>query len=94
MKSKELTLQNCGFVKEVLMLLVILGHAVHFWTYDWFTVYTPVYECRSLAILSSWINSFHIYAFALVSGYIFAFKMIGGGTGGMDYLLRIKQRGY
>lgn len=80
MKSDRITLKNCSFVKTVLMLLVILGHAAHFWTGDWFTVQTAVYPSLGLELLSDWVNSFHIYAFALVSGYIFAFKMIGGGT--------------
>lgn len=78
METKNVMLKNSGFVKEVLMLLVILGHAVHFWTGDWFTN-NPFYESGSLAALSDWIVSFHTYAFVLVSGYIFAFKQFGGG---------------
>lgn len=79
MESKELMLKNSSFVKTVLMLFVILGHAVNFWNGSWFKVYSPVFECNPLAVLSGWVNSFHIYSFALVSGYIFSFKMIGGG---------------
>ena len=78
MMDKNVMLKNSMFVKEVLMLLVILGHAVHFWTGDWFTN-NPFYESRSLAALSDWIVSFHIYTFVLLSGYIFAFKKMGGG---------------
>lgn len=78
METKNVMLKNSEFVKEVLMLLVILGHAVHFWTGDWFTN-NPFYESESLATLSNWIVSFHIYAFVLVSGYIFAFKKWEGG---------------
>lgn len=78
-ESKELMLKNSSFVKTVLMLFVILGHAVNFWNGSWFNVYSPVFESGSLALLSGWVNSFHIYAFTLVSGYIFMFKMIGGG---------------
>ena len=77
-ESKELMLKNSSFVKTVLMLFVIFGHAVNFWNGSWFKVYSPVFECNPLAVLSSWINSFHIYAFTLVSGYIFSFKIIGG----------------
>lgn len=78
-ESKELMLKNSSFVKTVLMLFVILGHAVNFWNGSWFKVYSPIFECNPLAVLSSWVNSFHIYAFTLVSGYVFSFKIIGGG---------------
>ena len=40
----------------------------------------PIISSEGLAILGSWIGSFHIYAFTLISGYIFAFKMMGGHT--------------
>ena len=71
-------LKNCGFVKTILMLLVIFGHACAFWSGHWFTE-NPVIQSTGLNILYAWVNSFHIYAFALVSGYIFAFKVMRGG---------------
>lgn len=86
MMDKNVMLKNSMFVKEVLMLLVILGHAVHFWTGDWFTN-NPFYESRSLAALSDWIVSFPIYTFVLLSGYIFAFKKMGGVILNLDNLL-------
>ena len=43
-----------------------------FWNGTWFAV-NPVYESDILYRISLWFNSFHIYGFALVSGYLFFF---------------------
>ena len=56
------------------MLLVILGHSVHFWTGDWFVLIKPVYESKLLALISTILSSFPVYCFVLISGYIFYFK--------------------
>lgn len=63
-------LNNCTFVKSVLMLLVVLYHCVVFWTGTWFSC-QPANESAFLSVLAGWLNSFHIYGFALVSGYLF-----------------------
>ena len=76
--SKQDRLQNCIFVKTILMFLVILGHSAAFWSEQWFTE-NPVYESALLKYLYEWLGSFHVYTFVLVSGYIFAEKMSGGG---------------
>lgn len=76
--DNETALNNCKFTKTILMLIVIFGHAIAFWSGNWFTK-NPVIESRYMAVIYSWVGSFHIYAFALVSGYIFAFKILGGG---------------
>ncbi len=88
--ESEKNLSNCRFTKAALMLLVILGHACNFWTGNWFTK-NPAIDCEGLSIISSWLNSFHIYAFALVSGYIFAFKILSGG-GYNHYELFLKNK--
>lgn len=75
---KKNSLENCKFIKTILMLSVILGHSIAFWTGKWFTN-NPQISSSSLALVYDWINSFHIYAFTIVSGYIFAFKKCGGG---------------
>lgn len=54
------------------MLIVVIYHCIIFWTGTWFTK-NPVYESRFLSLLASWMNSFHIYGFTLVSGYLFYF---------------------
>lgn len=83
-------LENSKFVKMILMLLVILGHACAFWSGYWFTE-NPVIKSNGMNTLYAWLNSFHIYAFALVSGYIFTYKIIGGGTANLYHFLRTKR---
>lgn len=83
-------LTNCGFLKTFLMLLVILGHACIFWTGTWFTK-NPMIDCSGLSTIASWLNSFHIYTFSLVSGYIFAFKILSRG-GYSHYGLFLKNK--
>lgn len=90
MRTKN-TLSNIGFVKIILMLVVILGHACDFWIGTWFTE-NPVFQSQGLSVFAGWLNSFHIFAFALASGYIFAFKIEGGGTGGTLNSFKIRQR--
>ncbi len=66
-------LDNCYFIKTVLMIIIVFYHSILFWSESWLTEVTPVFESKSLAVISSWLNSFHVYAFTLVSGYIFYF---------------------
>ena len=68
--SNEKTLQNCGFVKTVLMLIIVLYHSIVFWGGAWFSV-EPVITSLAFDVLSDWMNSFHIYGFVLVSGFLF-----------------------
>lgn len=82
-------IKNCSFVKTVLMLLVILGHSCCFWDGTWFTG-NPVFQSKWLGLISSLVGSFHIYAFTLVSGYIFAFKVLSV-EGGVQPLWIIPQ---
>lgn len=91
LKQSEQTLKNCNFVKTVLMILVILGHACAFWTGTWFTE-DPAIRSQGLGLISSFIGAFHIYAFTLVLGYIFAFKVAGGGYGHYGSFLRNKAK--
>ena len=64
------------------MILVIICHAASFWTGNWFTN-NPVNTSIHLVHFAIWIGSFHTYAFTLVSGYIFAYIISGGGTKSM-----------
>ena len=70
--QKQMLLRNCTFVKTVLMILVVGGHALDFWTGDWFTR-NPAIPSPFCDLLSRWLNSFHTYAFVLVSGYLFRY---------------------
>lgn len=42
------------------------------WTGTWVTN-NPIYDLEILSRMASWINSFHIYGFTLVSKYLFYF---------------------
>lgn len=67
-------LKNFNFIKAILMILVIFGHSIDFWSGNWFTC-NPIIPSMFLNVLQKWINSFHIYAFTIISGFIFAFLM-------------------
>lgn len=83
-------LENCKFVKTVLMLMVIFGHAVALWSGNWFAD-PPAIESNGLSILYALIGNFHIYAFTLTSGYIFAYKILrGGGIVNIYYFFEIR----
>lgn len=72
-------LNNCTFVKTALMLIVVAYHSILFWGGNWFTK-DPALAAPAMKLLARWLNSFHIYGFALVSGYLFAY--IKGEKGG------------
>ena len=69
---------NCTFVKTTLMLIIVLYHSILFWTGTWFSS-TPIYEAKIFAALAIWMNSFHIYSFTLVSGYLFYYLKYENG---------------
>lgn len=76
----EKTLENCYFVKTILMISVVIAHCCLFWGGDWFTSVPVVEVLVVLPHFGKWLNSFNIFCFALVSGYIFYFiKMEKGG---------------
>lgn len=79
MDAPNMELNNCRFVKTILMFLVILYHSIVFWSGDWFTIEKIAFPSNSLSIFSQWLNSFHVYAFTLVSGYIFFSLKIENG---------------
>ncbi len=68
--DKEKELVNCSHVKVVLMLLVILYHSLAFWKQGWFA-HDPQDKSDILKYIAVWLNSFHIYGFTLISGYVF-----------------------
>lgn len=70
MKNNKIFLESCDFIKTILMLSVILGHATALWA-GWFNQ-QPAYPSIIIKLCSEIIGSFHIYAFVLVSGYIYA----------------------
>ena len=69
LNHKKNELSNCNFVKTILMILVVAYHCILYWSGGWF-IGNPETSII-LSYLAKWLNSFHIYAFTLVSGYIF-----------------------
>lgn len=67
---RQTELENCTFVKTALMLLVVVYHSVLYWGGNWFAM-SPVFSAPAFSVVAQWLNTFHIYAFALVSGYLF-----------------------
>ena len=53
------------------MLLVVLCHSAAFYGGNWFRVCTVSEVNEVLAILSSWLGTFHVEGFTLISGYIY-----------------------
>lgn len=69
--KKQEELNNCTFVKTILMLTVILGHSVIFWSGNWLSTIKPTEVVPSLTYLSKYLGNFHTYGFTLVSGYLY-----------------------
>lgn len=64
-------LENCNFIKTILMLLVVLYHSCALWkSGGWFNQ-APASPSAFLDVLAQWLNSFHVYGFTMVSGFIF-----------------------
>lgn len=61
------------------MIAVILYHSIVFWGGNWFKVLTPAIQAPTLGVLAKWLNSFHVYGFTLVSGYIFRYLKLEKG---------------
>lgn len=64
-------LENCKFVKTILMFCVVIYHSLAFWLPGGWFNQRPVQESYVLGFIANWLNSFHIYTFFLVSGYVF-----------------------
>ena len=65
-------LKNCSFVRNALMIIIVAYHSIIFLSGNWFNDAIDI-GFKSLAIeyLCNWLNSFHVYAFTFMSGYIF-----------------------
>lgn len=72
--ERDNELSNCTFVKTILMVFVVLYHSLLFWGNNWFTAIQPLTEAKPLYYLALFLNSFHIFGFTLVSGYLFYYS--------------------
>lgn len=76
-KIKEL--RNCNAIKAILMCIVVLYHSMAVYMGNW-GPYEPAKNSTFLMYIAKWFNTFHIYGFTLISGYIFYYiKYEGGG---------------
>ncbi|MCD7847909.1 MAG: acyltransferase [Oscillospiraceae bacterium] len=82
-KTREL--ENCNSVRAFLMLCIVLYHSMALYSVGGWSPFSPVEEAPYLGIIAEWLNSFHIYAFTLVSGYVFYYMRIEKGRYA-DYL--------
>lgn len=64
-------LNYCNFAKTVLMLFVVLCHSAAFYAGNWFTVCLAFETNRVLGTLATWLGTFHVQGFTLISGYIY-----------------------
>lgn len=72
--NQEQELKNCTEVKTLLMLIIVLYHSMIIFVGDgaWAPV-TRVVNAPAFGCIANWLNSFHIYAFTLISGYVFCY---------------------
>lgn len=71
MNYKKKEIENCNFAKAILMMVVVFYHSINFWNGNWFNVVPMYRESYILPILAKWLNTFHIYCFTFISGYIY-----------------------
>lgn len=71
--DQQRELNNVNFSKCALMLLVVLGHCLDLWTDRGWFIDPPVFKAPILGLFADWLTSFHIYAFVLISGYVFSY---------------------
>lgn len=79
MNDRKRTIDNCNFIKTILMMLVILYHSMALWLPNGWFNQAPAEPVALFSCFAVWLNSFHIYAFALVSGYIYAYARLEMG---------------
>ena len=64
-------LKYCTSIKAMLMLFVVFYHSMAMYGDGRWGPFQPAAEIPVLTPIVAWFNSFHIYAFTLISGYIF-----------------------
>lgn len=64
-------LRNCSQIRVVLMLLVVLYHSMAIFIRGGWGPYQPSQDAPVLGYIAEWLNSFHVYGFTLISGYVF-----------------------
>lgn len=67
----DYNLKYCSFAKSILMICVVLCHSCAFWTEIWFPVIPVQYHNHLLGTVATWLGTFHVYGFTIISGYIY-----------------------
>lgn len=68
MKTKRL--YNIDFIKTTMIIVVVLYHSMLFWKGNWFNYILPAVNADFLNYISSWMNTFHVQALCMASGYL------------------------
>lgn len=72
-KYNDSILTNSDFIKCILMILVVIGHCTALWSKaGWFNQ-SPKEECELLSVVTTLVGVVHIYAFVIISGYIYSY---------------------
>lgn len=69
LEKKEL--QNCNFVKAILMMSIIIFHSGKIYATGNWGPYPAVDTAPFIGLFINWLGSFLVFAFTLISGYIF-----------------------
>lgn len=69
--KKSERLNDLGFMKTIMMVLVVLCHSMAFFTGNWFRMARPAYDAAYLALFSDFLGTFHIQTFAMASGFLY-----------------------
>lgn len=89
--DREKELNNCTAIKAILMLIIVIYHSMRVYAEGTWGPYAPMQDAPILGYISDWLNSFHVYAFTLISGYIFSFiKYERGGIRDINHSLVIR----
>lgn len=65
-------LNNCDYIKAILMFAVVIGHCSATWSKDGWFIYEATVN-PIMNILDEYVSSFHIYCFVLISGYLYQY---------------------
>ncbi len=74
--QKDGILEKCDFIKVLMMLTIIAYHCICFWSSKTWFNQPPAQPSSVLAGLVTWLNTFHIYTFVFVSGYLFYYLRV------------------
>ena len=67
-------LEQCNSTKVILMITVMLYHSCLFMANGWFPTTIKFDSSSPILIFAGWLNSFHVYAFVLISGFVFYYN--------------------